>query len=179
MKKILVFGASNSRHSINRKLAIYTSTFLESFDKMIVDLNDFEMPIYSIDREKETGIPEKAMEFKKYISDANGIIISFAEHNGSYSVAFKNIMDWVSRLPGDTWGGKKMMLMATSPGNRGGSTVLSTALGRFPFMGAFIIGEFSLPNFQSNYTEDEGITNLELRGQLMSEIDKFTSALEE
>jgi NAD(P)H-dependent FMN reductase len=177
MKKILVFGASNSKHSINRKLAIYASSLLESFDKIILDLNDFEMPIYSIDREKETGIPNKAKEFKDFVLDADGIIISFAEHNGSYSAAFKNIMDWVSRLTGDTWGGKKMLLMATSPGKRGGSSVLSTASGRFPFMGAEIIGEFSLPNFGMNFSEAGDITDVELKAQLITEIDKFASAL--
>jgi hypothetical protein len=67
--------------------------------------------------------------------------------------------------------------MATSPGKRGGSSVLSTASGRFPFMGAQIAGEFSLPNFGVNFSEVEGITDLELKEQLTTEIDKFVSAL--
>ncbi len=55
------------------------------------------MPPYSTDREKE-GIPEKAHAFKAALNRADGIIISFAEHNGAYTTAFKNVFDWISRL---------------------------------------------------------------------------------
>ncbi|MEO0474302.1 MAG: NAD(P)H-dependent oxidoreductase, partial [Bacteroidota bacterium] len=60
MNNILVFGASNSRHSINRQFASYTAAQLENVKIHLIDLNDFEMPIYGIDREKADGIPEKA-----------------------------------------------------------------------------------------------------------------------
>ena len=87
-----------------------------------IDLNDFEMPIFSIDKEKNTGIPNQAHTFKEKIRNAEGIIISFAEHNGSYSVAFKNIFDWASRIEKSMWLNKPMFLLATSPGGRGGSS---------------------------------------------------------
>ena len=54
------------------------------------------MPIYSDDRKRLDGIPEKAYEFKNLIKDSDGIVISLAEHNGSYTAAFKNIYDWIS-----------------------------------------------------------------------------------
>ncbi len=55
------------------------------------------MPIYSEDRENDGGIPDQAQRFLKIIQDADGIILSLAEHNGSYTSAFKNILDWTSR----------------------------------------------------------------------------------
>ena len=91
-KKILAFGASNSRNSINKRLAGYTASLLNDIEMHLLDLNDFEMPIYSIDIEKETGIPETVYRFKSYIDDADGIIISFAEHNGHYTAVFKKIV---------------------------------------------------------------------------------------
>ena len=94
MKKILAFGASNSRNSINKQLVTYAAGQLTDVEVLLLDLNDFEMPIYSIDREKESGIPELAQQFKQHILDADGILISFAEHNGAYTAAFKNVMDW-------------------------------------------------------------------------------------
>ena len=93
MKKIVAFGASSSSNSINKKLATFAANKIPNSQAIILDLNDFEMPIYSEDRDKINGIPEKAYEFKKILKNADGIIISFAEHNGSYTSAFKNIID--------------------------------------------------------------------------------------
>ena len=47
MKEVLVFAGSNSKESINKKLAIYASTFIKHLKIKTLDLNDFELPIYS------------------------------------------------------------------------------------------------------------------------------------
>jgi len=97
-KKILAFGASNSKASINKQLANYAANQLTEVEVTLLDLNDFEMPIYSIDREQAGGIPQLAKDFKQQIQEADGILISFAEHNGAYTAAFKNIYDWMSGI---------------------------------------------------------------------------------
>ncbi len=89
MKKIVAFGASSSKKSINKQFASYAASLISDADSIIIDLNDFEMPIYSIDYENENGIPEKAFKFKEIIKSADGIIISFAEHNSVYTAAFR------------------------------------------------------------------------------------------
>ena len=63
MTRILAFGASSSKNSINKKLASFVIERLEPVEATIIDLNDFEMPIYSEDREKEDGIPEKPLKY--------------------------------------------------------------------------------------------------------------------
>ena len=136
MKKILTIGASSSKSSINTQLAQYTASKLIDAEVNLIDLNDYEMPIYSIDRENESGIHDLAKKFGELVSGSDGIVISFAEHNGSYSTAFKNVLDWGSRLKEKIWNEKPMFLLATSPGGRGGSTVLNSAGTYFPFMGA-------------------------------------------
>ena len=108
MAKILAFGASNSSKSINAQLAKYATELLSVDSVNFIDLHDFEMPIFRIDRESEEGIPAAAKRFKALIEDADGIVISLAEHNGSYSAAFKNIFDWVSRINGNVWQDKPM-----------------------------------------------------------------------
>ena len=50
-KKIIVFGASNSKQSINKQLAEYTAQQLTDVKKTVLELNNFELPIYSIDLE--------------------------------------------------------------------------------------------------------------------------------
>jgi len=88
MKKIIAFGASSSKTSINKQLATYTANQFQNVSVEILDLNDYEMPIFSVDKEKENGIPQLAHEFYTKLGSADLIIISFAEHNGAYSAAF-------------------------------------------------------------------------------------------
>lgn len=167
MKKIIAFGASSSTTSINKQLAIYAANQFENATVEILDLNDFEMPIYAMDKELATGIPQLAHDFYNKLGTADLLIISFAEHNGAYTAAFKNIFDWASRVNGQTFQNKPMLLLATSPGPRGGSSVLEIANNRFPFQGGIVKGSFSLPSFNDNFDAEKGITNAALKNQLM------------
>ena len=163
MIKIVAFGASSSTKSINKKLASYTAKQIKDATINLLDLNDFEMPIYSEDRDKINGIPEKAYEFKMILKNADGIIISFAEHNGSYTSAFKNIFDWISRIEKIVWYNKPMFLMATSDGSRGAKLVLEIAYNRISRGNPFNIPKFSLPNFYDNFNENDGIIDTYLK----------------
>lgn len=166
MKKIIAFGASSSKTSINKQLATYAANQFQNASVEVLDLNDFEMPIYSVDKEKDNGIPQLAQDFYAILGTADAIVISFAEHNGAYSAAFKNIFDWTSRINAKTFQEKPMLLLATSPGPRGGSSVLEIAKNRFPFQGAVVKGSFSLPSFNDNFDAEKGITNEDFKNQL-------------
>jgi NAD(P)H-dependent FMN reductase len=176
MKHIIVFAGSNSNTSINKQLAVYASTLIQNVKTTILDLNDFELPLYGIDLENEKGIPEAAHQFLNAIKSSDGIVLSLAEHNGAYSTVFKNIFDWMSRIDGKLWSDKPMLLMATSPGKRGGASVLSIAKNRFPYMGGNIIADFSLPSFNENFSE-KGLQNVELKEELNQAISKFQEAI--
>ena len=167
MKKIIAFGASSSKTSINKQLATYVANQFKNNEIEILDLNDFEMPLFSVDKESATGIPKLGHDFYEKLGTADLIIVSFAEHNGSYSAAFKNIFDWISRINSKTFQEKPMLLLATSPGPRGGATVLEIAENRFPFQGGVVKGAFSLPSFNTNFDSKNGILDADLKDQLM------------
>lgn len=177
MKKILAFGASSSKHSINKKLATYAANQLKNVEVEMLDLNDFEMPIFSVDRERENGIHPLAYKFKEHIKWSDGILISFAEHNAAYSAAYKNIYDWASRIEKGFWMGKPLFLMATSDGARGGKRVLEIAYNAYSFNYTNEIAKFSLPSFNENFNENQGITNEELKAGFLTELRKFEEAL--
>lgn len=174
--KIVAFGASTSSTSINQKLARFAA---KQFDGNIEILNlcDYQFPLYSADIEKEIGLPEKATELLEKFQSADLIIISLAEHNGAYTAAFKNTFDWVTRVNAKCFAGKKLFLMATSPGARGGKSVLEIAAARFPFHGGEVITTFSLPAFNDNFSETEGITNTKLAKEFALEIEKIKAIL--
>ena len=165
--KLLAFAASNSRKSINGQLIRYAVNLIKDAEAEILDLNDFEMPLFSVDREDEWGIPELAHRFYDKIGAADALLVSLAEHNGSYTVAFKNLFDWTSRIDGKVYQGKPLVLLATSPGARGASGVLTTAVNSAPHFGADIKGSLSIAGFYKNFDTTTGkITNPEIRAEL-------------
>lgn len=176
MKKIIAFAGSNSKTSINKQLVEYASSLVNDVQINLLDLNDFELPLFGVDLEKEKGIPDNAHQFLNLIKSSDGIILSLAEHNGAYSTVFKNLFDWMSRIEGKTFYGKPMLLMAASPGGRGGASVLQIALDRFPRHDAEIVNHFSLPSFGSNFYNGK-ITNEELDNELKLKVEKFQNAL--
>jgi len=176
MKNIIAFAGSNSKNSINKQLAKYASSLVFDVQVNIIDLNDFELPLYGIDYENDHGIPDNAQKFLDIIKSTDGIVLSLAEHNGAYASVFKNLFDWMSRIDGKFWNDKPMLLMATSPGGRGGTTVLEIAKGRFQFMGGNIISDFSLPSFFDNFSEGK-LNNKELNIQLIEAVQRFNKEL--
>ena len=176
MKNIIAFAGSNSRNSINKQLAAYTANQVADARVTVLDLNDFELPIYGIDYEIEHGIPDNAQKFLDVIKSSDGIVLSLAEHNGAYAAVFKNLFDWMSRIDGKLWSDKPMLLMATSPGGRGGATVLEIAEGKFPRMSANITSVFSLPSFGQNFSED-GIVDTDLKSEFKNAISNFEKAI--
>src|SRR5688572_9690174 len=176
MKHILAFAGTNSKDSINKQLAIYTSSLIEEVDVTILDLNDFELPIYSKDFEAEHGIPENVLTFLGYIKRTDGIILSLAGNNGAYTAVFKNLFDWLSRAEQKTFLNKPMLLMATAPGARGGASVLAMAKDRFPRHDAQIIADFTLPYFETNFSDGK-IINKELDDVLKNKINLFKNAI--
>jgi NAD(P)H-dependent FMN reductase len=175
--KILVFGTSTSRNSINKKIAIFTSKQFNSSSLETIDLNDYQLPIYSIDLEKEKGIPQLVKDLQSKVNEAELIVFGLAEHNGTYTTAFKNALDWMSRLQTNTFEKKKIVLVSTSPGGRGGKGVMEAALARFPIHGAIILGNFSLPKFQDNFDENKGILDQDLEISFNKFIEKSKQAL--
>lgn len=165
--KIIAFGGSNSQHSINKHLATYAASLFENAEVEVLDLNDFAMPLFSVDLEKEVGQHELAKAFLKKIESADLLVVSLAENNGNYSAAFKNLFDWCSRIMKDVFQQKQMLLLATSPGARGGASVLEIANNALPRYGAQIKATFSLPTFNANFDlEQNKISNTELDKEL-------------
>lgn len=177
MGKVIVFAGSSSKHSINKQLAKYAAGFLSKNEIEVLDLNDYPLPVFSVDVEKESGFPENATSFSQKIEQCSGIIISMAEHNGSYTAVFKNLFDWLSRIEAKTWRSKPMLLLSTSPGGRGGKNVMQAALTRFPVHDAQIISNFSLPYFNDNF-KNEQIINESLKKQLIDATTKFEQSLQ-
>ncbi|OEZ96821.1 NADPH-dependent FMN reductase [Duganella sp. HH101] len=174
--KLLAFAASNSSKSINKKLVAYAAGLVDGAEVEVLDLNDYEMPLFSIDREAALGHPELARAFLQKIAASDALLISFAEHNGSYSAAFKNLFDWCSRIEPKVFQNKPLVFLSTSPGARGGASVLAAATGSAPFFGGHVKASLAIPSFHDNFDLELGVLKHE---ELNLQLVKAVAALKE
>ena len=166
MKQILAIAGSNSTTSINQKLVSWVASQLTEHKVKVLNIGNYVIPIYSEDIEKTTGIPGQVMGIAKEIKEADALILAVSEHNGSWSAFFKNIIDWLSRHNRNFLENKKILLMSTSPGQRGGLTALEHAKNILPRFGGETIENFSFPSFYENYdvTTDTVVNEVLLLG---------------
>jgi NAD(P)H-dependent FMN reductase len=172
--KLLAFGGSSSTHSINKQLATYAASLFNADETEVLDLNDYELPLFSVDKEKIIGAPQIARQFLDKIEWADVLVISVAEHNAGMTVAFKNIYDWASRQKKLVFNNTPMLLLSTSPGRRGGSSSLEAAQISLKWYGGNIKATFSLPSFDENFDRETGkISNIEFDNALKDIIRNF------
>lgn len=144
---VLAFAASNAQPSINQQLALWAARQIPNAEVQTLDLNDYELPIYSGPREQQLGTPKQVTEFLAHMQKADVIIIGFAEHNGTFTAAWKNLMDWVSRTERAFLYQKPTLILATSPGSGGAQSVLEHAANSLPYFGGQILGAISVAKF--------------------------------
>lgn len=124
---MLAFAGSVRRESFNARLARLAAREAEaaSAQAVVLDLADFDLPLYNGDLETAEGLPAGAVRLKELFLAHDGFLIASPEYNGSISPLLKNAIDWVSRpvagQPQLVWfRGKVAGLMAASPGALGG-----------------------------------------------------------
>ncbi|EOK5719080.1 NADPH-dependent FMN reductase [Vibrio parahaemolyticus] len=165
--KIVAFGASTSSTSINKTLATYAAQQVEGAQVNVLDLNNYNVPMFSEDKEKEIGQAEGAIAFLRELEQADAIVVSFAEHNGSYAAAYKNLFDWATRIERNVFQIKPVVYLATSPGPGGAQSVLVAATGSAPFFGADVKASVSVPSFYENFDLESGeVVNQEIAEQV-------------
>jgi len=132
--KILAFAGSLRKDSYNKKLIRIAVKGAEEAggDVRLIDLLDYQFPLYNEDIERDSGVPEKAKELKKMMIESQGFLLSCPEYNSSISGVLKNTIDWASRqeTPDEEnlicFKKKIVTLMSASPGPLGGLRGLVT-----------------------------------------------------
>ena len=115
--RILGIAGSLRRQSYNRAaLRAATQVALEG---ATVDIFELEgIPGFSEDNEQNP--PEKVVEMKRRIREADAVLFVTPEYNYSIPGVLKNAIDWASRPYGDNaWSGKPAGIMGASAGGFG------------------------------------------------------------
>eukprot|EP00903_Cladosiphon_okamuranus_P000819 g817.t1 len=174
--KIVAFGASISKNSINKTLSAYVAGLVADAEIDVLDLTDFELPLFSVDKEEEIGQPQAAQDFLARIAAADALVISFAEHNASYTAGYKNLFDWASRIDLKVFQGKPAIYLSASPGKGGAANVLAAAKGSASHFGADLKASVSIPSFFDVFDFDTNrITDPSLQQALEEAADALTA----
>lgn len=125
--RVAVISGSLRRDSYNTKLARFVAGRLAGAGVEVdeISLLGLDLPLMNEDLEKEQGLPTGALDLKKRLIAADGLLFASPEYNGSLSPALKNAIDWASRpnageAPLACFKGKVGGLLGASPGRLGG-----------------------------------------------------------
>ena len=105
------------------------------------------------------------------------VICSSSEHNRDLTAAFKNILDWSSRIELKFLKDKPVLLLSTSPGGYGGKNALDKSKMILESFGAKIPQTFSLPKYFDNFDPAIGISDSELKNQFEQTLQDFKATL--
>ncbi len=172
--KVIAFAASTSSTSINKIVASFTASQVPDADVEVLDLNEYQAPMFSEDTEKEIGQAPGAKAFLAKLQQADAIVVSFAEHNGSYAAAYKNLFDWTTRIERNVFGDKPVLFLATSPGPGGAQSVLAQAVASAGYFGADVKGSKSIPSFYDTFDLEKGAPK---EGRLTDELSTLAHQL--
>jgi len=121
--RVLVFGASLRRASLNQRLAELVASVVEEKggtpDR--ATMADFDCPSYNGDVEQAQGVPGGAHRLRDRLIAADAFIIASPEYNASMPGCLKNAIDWVSRIRPQPFNGRQGMLLSASPSMAGGN----------------------------------------------------------
>lgn len=116
-KHIHILGIAGSlrRESYNKSaLRAATQLVPEGASIDIFEIDGFP----GFNQDDEQNPPEKVVEFKKRIREADAILFATPEYNYSVPGVLKNAIDWASRPYGDSaWSGKPAAILGASVGS--------------------------------------------------------------
>ncbi|RRO19773.1 NADPH-dependent FMN reductase [Flavobacteriaceae bacterium 14752] len=177
MKNILAFAGSNSSTSINFKFVSHAVSLIKDHKVELLNLKDFDIPMYSADFEEQSGIPESIVKLNEHIQNVDALLISVNEHNGGLSAFFKNCIDWLSRNDRDFLKNKKLCILSTSPGRGAAQMANDYAVEILPRFGAEIVSSFALASFGHSFSEDKGITDENQNKDFKAALNQFLKAI--
>lgn len=179
--RILLFSASLSKDSLNKKLATMTASIIEKYGAEVdfATMSEFDTPSFNQDLEKDNFHPPGAEALKERLLANDAFIIASPECNGSISGVLKNTIDWVSRYRPQPFNGKHAFLMSASPSVAGGNPGLWSARIPLERLGANVYSSmFSLPVAHKAFSPDSDILDESLVQRLEETLGSFLNAVE-
>lgn len=173
---ILLFAGSLRKDSLNKKLIAVAHEMVKSHNNTeatLVDLQLLNFPVYDGDIESK-GIPESVVKLSKLVGEADAIIISSPEYNGSISSPLKNTIDWLSRVRPMQISKKPILLLGASPGDLGAMRGLIHSRNPLEALGNFVYpSPYGLPKADKAFDQDGKLVDPARQEKLQKLVDEF------
>ena len=178
--RILGIAGSLRRESYNRS-ALRAATQLAP-EGSTIDI--FELDgIPGFNQDDENNPPERIVELKRRIQEADAILLVTPEYNYSVPGVLKNAIDWASRPYGQSaWSGKPVAIMGASVGTTGTARAQYHLRQMFVFLNMlpFNQPEVMIGNAHQRFDKDGNLTDntsKELIRQLLQNLVDWTRRL--
>ena len=161
--KITVISGSSRAESYNLKLATQLAAITDATNAEVslINLKDFDLPIYNGDLEDAEGLPGTAKLLKLRLAESTGLIFTCPEYNGFMTPLLINAIDWCTRsedasvdLSGFT--GKTVLVASASPGAGGGARAATHLKTMLSGLGSVIFPQSMVVPSAYNAFDDEG-----------------------
>lgn len=163
MLKIAIISGSVRTGRQSHHVAMYFENYIKEnklAEPEILDLKEFNFPIFEERLKFQTDPSEKAKLFSKKIKAADAVIIVSPEYNGGYPASIKNAIDLLVK----EWYHKPVGLVSVSSGGFGGvnsKALLQTVLLKIK---AVPVATFPVANVEEHFDEkgnakDKGVSD--------------------
>ena len=179
---ILFISGSTRKDSFNTKLVKFSYNYAISIGikSELVDLANYDIPMYQGDLESENGLPQDVKKLKELFYNSRSLFISTPEYNGFFPPLLKNTIDWLSRSevedeePLKVFKGKVAMIVATSLGKLGGIRALQHLRVLLNNVGINVLpNEIGIPLAMKNFDKDGNLVDEDLKNILFSHISSL------
>lgn len=174
--KVLLFSASLRKESLNTKLNNVIQSIVKEIPEItieVVNIKSLNIPVYDGDIE-ERGMPEGVVSLGRSVHNADAIIISSPEYNGSISAPLKNLVDWVSRIRPIPWEKKPILLTGASTGALGSMRALIHSKDPFETLGSYVYpNTFALSKAHEAFSENGTFKDEKQMSRLKDLINHF------
>jgi len=151
---IAIISASVREGRVSHRVALFFNKFLTDkglATSEILDLNEYQFPIFNERLRFQKSPSEKVLEFAGKIKSADGVIIVTPEYNGGYPASLKNVVD----LLYDEWHHKPIAIATVSNGAFGGTQVITSLQFSLWKIRAIVVpATFPCPEADKNFGPD-------------------------
>lgn len=139
-----------------------------------------KFPLYNTDLHADGKFPEIVTSFADQIRAADAVIINSPEYNYTIPGAFKNAIDWVSRLKDQPFKDKPVALQSASGGPLGGARMQYHMRQMFVFLNAFVFNtpEIFVGTAQNKFNDKGELTDEATRDFLKKQLEAFAKFVE-
>ena len=161
MRILLVCGSQRTASLNARLLQTLASALPDGIEADVLHPHEVALPLYSGNDETDPLVLSALCSVHTRFAEARALIIACPEFNGLMPAYFKNLIDWVSRLPRidasapNAFLDKPALLASATPGWSGGAVGIPALRALLGYVGALPFGEtITLPYAGQAWRED-------------------------